>query len=54
LHAYLYPNGNAKPVTYLDARQIDGSPVDRVGCVSALQMKVRGEVIPARCSVTVR
>ncbi|MEG3087919.1 hypothetical protein [Sphingomonas sp. PB4P5] len=43
LDAYLYPKGNAEPVvTYLDARQSDGSPVDRASCVSALQMKARG------------
>jgi hypothetical protein len=43
LDAYLYPKGNAEPVvTYLDARQGDGSPVDRASCVSALQMKARG------------
>ncbi|MFC3579653.1 hypothetical protein [Sphingomonas hylomeconis] len=43
LDAYLYPKGNAEPtVTYLDARQSDGSPIDRASCVSALQMKARG------------
>jgi hypothetical protein len=43
LDAYLYPKGKAEPVvTYLDARQSDGSPVDRASCVSAIQMKARG------------
>lgn len=42
LDAYLYPKDNAEPVvTYLDARQRDGSPIDRASCVSALQMKAR-------------
>lgn len=42
LDAYLYPKGKAEPVvTYLDARQSDGSPVDRASCVSAIQMKAR-------------
>ena len=43
LDAYLYPKGRdpkagAEPiVTYLDARQTDGSPIDRASCVGALQ-----------------
>jgi len=38
LDTYLYPKGNAEPVvTYLDARQTDGSPIDRASCVGALQ-----------------
>ena len=38
LDAYLYPKGKAEPVvTYLDARQTDGSPIDRASCVGALQ-----------------
>ena len=38
LDAYLYPKGQAEPVvTYLDARQTDGSPIDRASCVGALQ-----------------
>ncbi len=42
LDAYLYPKGSSEPVvTYLDARQGDGSPVDRASCVSALQMRAR-------------
>jgi hypothetical protein len=39
LDAYLYPKGHAEPVvTYLDARQTDGSPIDRASCVGALQV----------------
>lgn len=43
LDAYLYPRGpntnGAEPVvTYLDARQSDGSPIDRASCVGALQV----------------
>lgn len=38
LDAYLYPKGAAEPtVSYVDARQTDGSPVDRASCVGALQ-----------------
>ena len=38
LDAYLYPKGSTEPVvTYLDARQTDGSPIDRASCVGALQ-----------------
>jgi hypothetical protein len=37
LDAYLYPKGNGEPlVTYLDAREPDGSPIDRASCVAAL------------------
>lgn len=37
LDAYLYPKGSAEPrVTYLDARQPDGSPIDRASCVAAM------------------
>jgi hypothetical protein len=37
LDAYLYPKGSAAPrVSYLDARQPDGSPIDRASCVAAL------------------
>ena len=37
LDAYLYPKGDAEPrVTWLDARQPDGSPIDRASCVAAL------------------
>jgi hypothetical protein len=39
LDAYLYPKGAGEPlVTYVDARQNDGSPVDRASCVGALQV----------------
>ena len=37
LDAYLYPKGaDGLRVTYLDARQPDGSPIDRASCVAAL------------------
>ena len=37
LDAYLYPKGGEAPrVTYLDARQPDGSAIDRASCVAAL------------------
>ncbi len=37
LDAYLYPKGSAEPkVTYLDAREPDGSAMDRASCVAAL------------------
>ena len=37
LDAYLYPTGSASPrVTYLDAREPDGSAIDRASCVAAL------------------
>ena len=37
LDAYLYPKGAEAPrVTYLDAREPDGSPIDRASCVAAL------------------
>ena len=37
LDAYLYPKGAAEPrVTYLDAREPDGSPIDRASCVAAM------------------
>ena len=37
LDAYLYPKGTAEPrVTYLDAREPDGSTIDRASCVAAL------------------
>lgn len=39
LDAYLYPRGGAEPaVSYVDARQTDGAPVDRASCVLALQV----------------
>ncbi len=44
LDAYLYPRGSAAPVvTYVDARQTDGSPIDRASCVAALQRRGGGK-----------
>lgn len=43
LDAYLYPKGAAEPrVTWLDARQPDGSPIDRASCVAALTRREGG------------
>lgn len=43
LDAYLYPKGGAAPrVTYLDARQPDGSTIDRASCVAALTRREGG------------
>lgn len=40
LDTYLYPKGKGDPVvTYVDARQSDGSPIDRASCVGALALK---------------
>lgn len=40
LDAYLYPKGSSAPVvTYVDARQADGSPIDRAACVAALSRR---------------
>ena len=37
LDAYLYPKDGAEPrVTWLDAREPDGSSIDRASCVAAL------------------
>jgi hypothetical protein len=37
LDAYLYPKDNAAPrVTWVDARQPDGGPIDRASCIAAL------------------
>lgn len=42
LDTYLYPNGKGEPVvSYVDARQTDGSPIDRASCVVALQVGKR-------------
>lgn len=42
LDAYLYPKGKSEPVvSYVDARQTDGSPIDRASCVGALQIGKR-------------
>lgn len=44
LDAYLYPRGQAQPaVTHVDARQTDGSPIDRASCVAALQRRSGGK-----------
>lgn len=44
LDAYLYPKGAAEPrVTYLDARQPDGSAIDRASCVAALTRRDGGK-----------
>lgn len=44
LDAYLYPRGpSAAVVTYVDARQTDGSPIDKASCVSALQRRSGGK-----------
>lgn len=43
LDAYLYPKGSATPrVTYLDAREPDGSTIDRASCVAALTRRDGG------------
>jgi hypothetical protein len=39
LDAYLYPKGRSEAVvTYVDARQTNGSPIDRASCVGALSV----------------
>lgn len=44
LDAYLYPKDNAAPrVTYLDAREPDGSTIDRASCVAALTRREGGK-----------
>jgi hypothetical protein len=44
LDAYLYPTaGHAEPrVTWVDARQRDGSSIDRASCVAALNRRTGG------------
>ena len=43
LDAYLYPQGKEEPrVTWLDARERDGSPIDRASCVAALSRRTGG------------
>ncbi len=43
LDAYLYPKGSEPPrVTYLDAREPDGSTIDRASCVAALTRRDGG------------
>ena len=44
LDAYLYPKDGAAPrVTYIDAREPDGSTIDRASCVSALTRREGGK-----------
>ena len=44
LDAYLYPKENEGPrVTYLDAREPDGSTIDRASCVAALTRREGGK-----------
>lgn len=44
LDAYLYPKGSEPPrVTYLDAREPDGSTIDRASCVAALTRREGGK-----------
>ena len=44
LDAYLYPKGGAEPkVTYVDAREPDGSASDRASCVAALTRREGGK-----------
>ena len=44
LDAYLYPQDNEAPrVTYLDAREPDGSTIDRASCVAALTRREGGK-----------
>ncbi|WEK41920.1 MAG: hypothetical protein P0Y64_10930 [Candidatus Sphingomonas colombiensis] len=43
LDAYLYPRGSDEPrVTYIDAREADGSSIDRASCVAALTRREGG------------
>jgi hypothetical protein len=43
LDAYLYPQGKAEPVvTYVDARQPDGRPIDKASCVAAMARRNGG------------
>jgi hypothetical protein len=40
LDTYLYPEDGKEPrVTYVDARQPDGTPIDRARCVAALSRR---------------
>jgi len=45
LDTYLYPgkNGSEPTVTHVDARQPDGSPIDRASCVAALERRGGGK-----------
>lgn len=43
LDAYLYPKGGSEPVvTFIDAREPDGSTIDRASCVAALTRRDGG------------
>jgi hypothetical protein len=44
LDTYLYPKGSTEPrVTYVDAREPDGSAIDRASCVAALTRREGGK-----------
>lgn len=44
LDVYLYPKGSDAPkVTYVDAREPDGSSIDRASCVAALTRREGGK-----------
>jgi hypothetical protein len=44
LDAYLYPEDGKEPrVTWVDARQPDGKPIDRASCVAALTRRNGGK-----------
>lgn len=44
LDAYLYPKAGGTPrVTWIDAREPDGSPIDRASCVAALTRREGGK-----------
>ena len=43
LDAYLYPKDGEPKVSYLDAREPDGSAIDRASCVSALTRRDGGK-----------
>jgi hypothetical protein len=44
LDAYLYPKGSSEQrVTWVDARQRDGSPIDRASCIAALSRRDGGK-----------
>ena len=44
MDAYLYPKGSGAPVvTYVDARQRDGSAIDRASCLAALTRRKGGK-----------
>ena len=43
LDAYLYPKGGTPLVSWIDARQPDGSAIDRASCVAALSRRSGGK-----------